>query len=382
MGARSGAGIPVRTLQVARAANPRGTAAMWVRDRLSEVFRDEDFADWFPRDGRRGLSPARCRIDWKYALGLELDDPGFDHSVLSEFRDRIAEGDRADRLLGLFVERLIEAGLVRGGGRQRTDSTHSSTPATSAPRSSTVPPPATASPWSGRCVSTRAPPTGPASPRKTSPTTGTHTPPPAPTASPARHPWKPTLADGRPRRSVLFPKPACRACDDRVRYTGDSTGKGRHLTLMPQPLHEIQSRNRREQQTETWQRHHALRTGCEATVSETVRAHGLRHCRYRERAKSQCREVCVPGLLSSGSVKLASTVLCASVRAWIGRRRLKSCRELRLPRPGRRRADGWPCAAAALKMSTIPASRDSICSKLRPRAPLLGFLTWRSRRGR
>ncbi|MFE3197881.1 hypothetical protein [Embleya sp. NPDC059237] len=55
---------------------------------------------------------------------MELDDPGFDHSVLIEFRDRVAEGDRADRLLGLFVDRLVEAGPVRRGGRQRADSTH------------------------------------------------------------------------------------------------------------------------------------------------------------------------------------------------------------------------------------------------------------------
>ncbi|WP_441248157.1 hypothetical protein [Kitasatospora sp. McL0602] len=53
-----------------------------------------------------------------------MDDPGFDFSVLSEFRDRMAEGDRADRLLTVMVERLVEAGLVKRRGRQRTDSTH------------------------------------------------------------------------------------------------------------------------------------------------------------------------------------------------------------------------------------------------------------------
>lgn len=53
-----------------------------------------------------------------------MDDPGFDFSVLSEFRDRMAEGDRADRLLAVMVERLVEAGLVKRRGRQRTDSTH------------------------------------------------------------------------------------------------------------------------------------------------------------------------------------------------------------------------------------------------------------------
>jgi hypothetical protein len=44
--------------------------------------------------------------------------------VLSEFRDRLAEGDRADRLLAVMVNRLAEAGLVRARGCQRTDSTH------------------------------------------------------------------------------------------------------------------------------------------------------------------------------------------------------------------------------------------------------------------
>ena len=41
----------------------------------------------------------RARIDWKYLLGLELDDPGFDHSVLCEFRSRLLEGGAVVRLL-------------------------------------------------------------------------------------------------------------------------------------------------------------------------------------------------------------------------------------------------------------------------------------------
>ncbi|MEV0459173.1 transposase [Catellatospora methionotrophica] len=120
---------------------------MRVRDRMQELFVDDDFAEWFPCDGRRGVSPARlalvsvlqyaenltdrqaaravaCRIDWKYCLGMELDEPGFDYSVLSEFRDRLADGDRADRLLALMVDRLAAAGLLKPRGRQRTDSTH------------------------------------------------------------------------------------------------------------------------------------------------------------------------------------------------------------------------------------------------------------------
>ncbi|MEZ0096338.1 transposase [Streptacidiphilus sp. EB129] len=142
-----GAEIPPLTVRVARASNPQGTTAMWIRDRLDGLWTDEDFTAWYPRDGRPGLSPAqlatvcvlqyvmnlsdrqaaeavRCRLDFKYALGLELEDPGFHHSVLSDFRDRFAEGDRADRLLGLALTRIRRAGLLKGRGKQRTDSTH------------------------------------------------------------------------------------------------------------------------------------------------------------------------------------------------------------------------------------------------------------------
>lgn len=134
-------------MQVAQASNPGGTTAIWVRDRPDGLWCDEDFADWYPRDGRPGLSPpqlaavcvlpnllglsdrqaaepVRCRIDLKYAMAMELDDPGFHHSVLADFRDRLAERDRADRLLDLAPARLKEAGLVRERTTQLTDSTH------------------------------------------------------------------------------------------------------------------------------------------------------------------------------------------------------------------------------------------------------------------
>ncbi|WP_051844786.1 IS1182 family transposase [Streptomyces globisporus] len=77
---------------------------------------------------RQAAEAVRCRIDFTYALGLELEDPGFHHSALSDFRDRLAEGDRADRLLGLALTRIRRAGLLKGRGTQRTDSTPSCPP--------------------------------------------------------------------------------------------------------------------------------------------------------------------------------------------------------------------------------------------------------------
>lgn len=143
-----GVQVPEPTARVARASNPQGKTAVWVRDRLDGLWTDDDFTAWYSRgDGRPGISPAqlatvcvlqfllnlsgrqaaeavRCRVDFTYALGLELEDLGFHRSVLTDFRDRLAEAGRADRLLDLALARLAAAGLVKQRGAQRTDSTH------------------------------------------------------------------------------------------------------------------------------------------------------------------------------------------------------------------------------------------------------------------
>jgi transposase len=57
-------------------------------------------------------------------LGLELTDPGFDYSVLSEFRARLSQGQASERLLDKLLAQCQAQGLLRAGGRQRTDATH------------------------------------------------------------------------------------------------------------------------------------------------------------------------------------------------------------------------------------------------------------------
>ena len=139
--------VPELTARMARAASRRGNLAMRIRDELGVVYADEQFAAVFATRGRPGISPAqlmivsvlqftedltdrqaaeavRDRITWKYALGLELDDPGFDPSVLSEFRDRLVAGDLTHLALDSLLARLKEQGLLTGGGRARTDATH------------------------------------------------------------------------------------------------------------------------------------------------------------------------------------------------------------------------------------------------------------------
>src|SRR3954449_1690691 len=122
-------------------------AGIKLRDELGTIFADADFADLFPKRGQPGLAPwrlalitllqfredladrraaeaVRARIDWKYLLDLELDDPGFDASVLCEFRARLIEGAAEERLLGKLLEACQARGLLKARGRQRSDTTH------------------------------------------------------------------------------------------------------------------------------------------------------------------------------------------------------------------------------------------------------------------
>src|SRR5882724_13510635 len=73
---------------------------------------------------RQAAEAVRARIDWKYLLSLELTDPGFDFSVLSEFRDRLLAGSAEELLLDKLLERCRAMGWLKARGSQRTDSTH------------------------------------------------------------------------------------------------------------------------------------------------------------------------------------------------------------------------------------------------------------------
>src|SRR6266568_2465746 len=139
--------VPATTARVARMAFRKGALAIRARDELGAWCDDGAFAGAYGVRGKPGISPAqlamvtvlqftenltdrqaadavRGRLDWKYCLGLELEDEGFDFSVLSEFRARLIAGNLELALLDLLLGRLKELGLVKAGGRQRTDSTH------------------------------------------------------------------------------------------------------------------------------------------------------------------------------------------------------------------------------------------------------------------
>lgn len=139
--------IPEETIKVAKAAFPKGNIYLTLRDTLGPIFEDEAFAALYPSLGQPAESPGRLamvtlmqflegltdrqaadavrgRLDWKYMLGLSLEDPGFDFSVLCEFRQRLLEGKAEALLLDKLLEECDRLGFLKGKKKQRTDSTH------------------------------------------------------------------------------------------------------------------------------------------------------------------------------------------------------------------------------------------------------------------
>ena len=139
--------IPPRTEHAMQQAFPHGHAFIALHAAFGDFFSDADFHALYAACGTPAVAPwrlaltgrlqfgenlsdreaadavRRC-IDWKYLLRLELEDPGFDYSVLSEFRGRLLQGGAELLLFERLLERFAAQGLVRQRGTQRTDATH------------------------------------------------------------------------------------------------------------------------------------------------------------------------------------------------------------------------------------------------------------------
>lgn len=138
--------IPAETAALARKIRPTGNLVMTIRDTFGPLFSDAQFAPLFATIGQLALSPGRLalicvlqtieglsdrqaaeavglRIDWKYALDLPLDEPGFSHTVLHDFRERLLVGSAEEQLLSSMLALAREHGWL-DSRRQRTDSTH------------------------------------------------------------------------------------------------------------------------------------------------------------------------------------------------------------------------------------------------------------------
>jgi len=139
--------VPEETARVARAAYPKGNLYMRIREELGTIYEDQMFAHLFPNCGQPAEAPwrlllvclmqfaeglsdqqaadaVRGRLDWKYLLSLELTDPGFDASVLCEFRQRLLEAGADQQVLQPLLDIALARGWIKPRGKQRTDSTH------------------------------------------------------------------------------------------------------------------------------------------------------------------------------------------------------------------------------------------------------------------
>lgn len=138
--------IPEATARAARAVFRKGHRYLTLRDELGTIFDDQMFTDLFPKVGQPAEAPWRLalvtlvqfaeglsdreaadavreRLSLKYLLSLELEDPGFDFSILSRFRDRLVAGRAEARLLDTLVDRCRNLELIRTRGKARTDAT-------------------------------------------------------------------------------------------------------------------------------------------------------------------------------------------------------------------------------------------------------------------
>ena len=139
--------IPEQTARIAHSAFPKSNLCLRLRDQLGTIYNDQMFAQLFAKRGqpaevpwrralalvlqfaegltdRQAADAVRGRIDWKYLLGLELDDPGFDASVLCEFRARVIAGSLEEQFLTVLLDTCKTHGWLKARGMQRTDSTH------------------------------------------------------------------------------------------------------------------------------------------------------------------------------------------------------------------------------------------------------------------
>src|ERR671916_2533892 len=139
--------VPEETARIARAAFCKGNLLMRIRDDIGVLYDDQMFTSLYDARGQLAIAPwrlalvtvfqflenlsdrqaaeaVRGRIDLKYALSLELEDAGFDFSVLCEFRARLLAGQKEQVLFEALLERFKALGLLKARGRQRSDSTH------------------------------------------------------------------------------------------------------------------------------------------------------------------------------------------------------------------------------------------------------------------
>ena len=132
-----------------RSAFPKGNPYVDLHTEFGAIYADDHFADLYSKNRGRPIEVAPWRLalvtvmqymeglsdrqaadavrrcmDWKYALSLELSDPGFNFTLLHDFRERLVRHEISQQLLDTLLETCKARGLIKARGKQRTDSTH------------------------------------------------------------------------------------------------------------------------------------------------------------------------------------------------------------------------------------------------------------------
>jgi transposase len=140
--------VPEATVAAVQDAFPNGNLYVALRAEFGALYDDQLFTDLYPPAGRpvevapwrlalvmvmqyiEGLTDRqaadavrRC-MDWKYALSLDLTDPGFDFTLLHDFRHRLLAHEAGQRFLDTLLAACKARGWIKARGTQRTDATH------------------------------------------------------------------------------------------------------------------------------------------------------------------------------------------------------------------------------------------------------------------
>jgi transposase len=130
-----------------QAAFPKGNLSVALRAEFGALYDDQLLTDLYPPAGcpvevapwrlalvmvmqdiegltdRQAADAVRRCMDWKYALSLDLTDPGFDFTLLHDFRGRVLAHEAGQRCLDAFLAACKARGWIKARGTQRT-STH------------------------------------------------------------------------------------------------------------------------------------------------------------------------------------------------------------------------------------------------------------------
>lgn len=114
--------------------------------------------------------------------------------------------------------------------------------------------------------------------------------------------WSETqTARGRRMIHIDFASADCAACESRPSCTR-AKSQPRSLTLQPRDEHEAIQSARRRQKTEEFTEIYSQRAGIEGTISQGVRAFGLRQARYRGLEKTCLQEIATAASVNVGRI--------------------------------------------------------------------------------